>query len=76
MADGEWIVATCHPDSLFTDVEKTFRFIGQGGQVRQMQIGKNRVAAYKAQGDEQYIRVELSLSWGMAAFSQPFFRED
>ena len=75
-ADGEWIVAACHPDSLFTDVEKTFRFISQGGQVRQVQTGKNRIAAYKAQGDEQYIRVELSLSWGMAAFSQPFFRED
>ena len=57
-------------------MEKTFRFISQGGQVRQVQTGKNRIAAYKAQGDEQYIRVELSLSWGMAAFSQPFLRED
>lgn len=72
-ADGDWIVATCHPDSLFTDVDKTFRFISAGGQVRQVQTGKNPVAAYKAQGDERYIRVELALSWGMAAFSQPFF---
>ena len=71
--DGEWIVAECHHDSLFDLPEKTFRFIGQGGQLRQLQTGKGKTAAYKYQGGEQYIRVEMCLSWGMAAFSQPFF---
>ena len=73
--DGEWIVAECHHDSIFDLPEKTFRFIGQGGQLRQLQTGKGKTAAYKFQGDEQYIRVEMCLSWGMAAFSQPFFPE-
>ena len=43
------------------------------GQLRQLQTGKGKTAAYKYQGDERYIRVEMCLSWGMAAFSQPFF---
>ena len=73
--DGDWIVAECHHDSIFDLPEKTFRFIGQGGQLRQLQTGKGKTAAYKFQGDEQYIRVEMCLSWGMAAFSQPFFPE-
>ncbi len=72
-ADGDWIVAECHHDPIYDLPEKTFRFIGQGGLVRQIQTGKGRSAAYRAQGDEKYIRVELCLSWGMAAFSQPFF---
>ena len=42
-------------------------------ELRQIQMGKGKTAAYKYQGDEQYIRVEMCLSWGMAAFSQPFF---
>lgn len=73
VTDGDWIVAECHHDSIFNLPEKTFRFIGQGGQLRQLQTGKGKTAAYKFQGDEQYIRVEMCLSWGMAAFSQPFF---
>ena len=73
--DGEWIVAECHHDSIFDLPEKTFRFIGQGGLVRQIQTGKGKTAAYKYQGDEKYIRVEMCLSWGMSAFSQPFFPE-
>jgi predicted metal-dependent phosphoesterase TrpH len=72
-ADGAWIIAEGHPDSIYERTEKTFRFIGQGGVTRQVQMGKGNVAAYKAAGDETYIRVELSLNWGMAAFSQPFF---
>ncbi len=74
-ADGDWIVAECHHDSIFDLPEKTFRFIGQGGRLYQLQTGKGKTAAYKYQGDEQYIRVEMCLSWGMAAFSQPFFPE-
>ena len=73
VTDGDWIVAECHHDSIFDLPEKTFRFIGQGGQLRQLQTGKGKTAAYKYQGDERYIRVEMCLSWGMAAFSQPFF---
>ncbi len=73
--DGEWVVAECHHDSIFDLPEKTFRFIGQGGQVRQLQTGKGKTAAYRYQGDERYIRIELCLSWGMSAFSQPFFPE-
>lgn len=74
--EGDWIVAECATAPWFSNCEKTFRFIGRGGVVAQRQIGKNGVAAYKAVGDEQYIRVELSLDWGYAAFSQPFFRVD
>lgn len=73
IADGDWIIATCSKDSIYNNTEKTFRFIGEGGHLYQLQMGKNGTAAYKAQGCEKYIRVELSLDWGMAAFSQPFF---
>ncbi len=73
--DGEWIVAECHHDSIFDQPEKTFRFIGEGGLTRQIQTGKGKTAAYKYQGGEKYIRVEMCLSWGMSAFSQPFFPE-
>lgn len=72
-ADGDWIIAQCSKEPYYTDCEKIFRFIGQRGILRQMNMGKNGTAAYKATGDEQYIRVELSLNWGYAAFSQPFF---
>ena len=73
-ADGEWIVAECADASFYANCEKTFRFISEGGVLRQHQIGMNHAAAYKAQGDEKYIRVELTLNWGCSAFSQPFFR--
>lgn len=72
-ADGPWIVAEGDDDALYADCEKTFRFISEGGRLRQLQMGKNHVAAYKGMGDEQYIRVELALNWGFAAFGQPFF---
>ncbi len=72
-ADGDWIIAECDRESYYEDCEKTFRFIGAGGQIRQVQQGRNHMAAYKAQGDELYIRVELSLNWGYSAFASPFF---
>ena len=73
-ADGKWIVAECADDSYYHDCEKTFRFIGEGGVLKQTQVGKNHTAVYKGRGDEMYIRVELTLNWGCSAFSQPFFR--
>ena len=71
--DGKWIIAECLDHGCYQDSEKTFRFIGEGGRIIQTQTGKNNVAAYKGQGDELYIRVELSLAWG-SAYAQPFFR--
>lgn len=71
--DGEWIIARCHSDTIFDNTDKTFRFIGEGGKLYQTQTGRNPFAAYRAQGGEKYIRVEMVLNWGHAAFSQPFF---
>ena len=72
-ADGKWIVAEGFEHGCYQDSEKTFRFIGEGGHIVQTQTGKNNIAAYKGQGNELYIRVELSLAWG-SAYAQPFFR--
>lgn len=71
--DGDYIIVKCSDDSIYTECEKTFRFIGEGGKLLQLQMGKNPTAVYRARGDEKYVRVELSLNWGMAAFTQPFF---
>jgi len=73
--DGKWIVAECLKHGCYHDSEKTFRFIGKGGHIVQAQTGKNNIAAYKQQGDELYIRAELSLAWG-SAYTQAFFRAD
>ena len=73
VCDGEWIIARCHTSSIYSNTEKTFRFIGEGGHLYGLQMGKNPYAAYRRQGCEKYIRVEMALDWGYAAFSQPFY---
>jgi len=71
--DGDWIIAEAKDTNTTVLTEKTFKFIGAGGEVLHRQIGTGRTAAYKAQGREKYVRVELQLGWGGTAWSSPFF---
>ena len=71
--DGDYIIIKCSNESIYSKCEKTFRFIGEGGKLLQLQMGKSPTAVYRGQGNEKYVRVEMTLDWGMAAFTQPFF---
>jgi len=71
--EDDWIIVEAKDTNTTRLTEKTFKFIDADGKVREVQTGNGLTARYKAQGDEKYIRVELLLGWGAAAFSQPFF---
>lgn len=72
-AEGNQIVAECSHNSMYEKCDKVFRFIGEQGKVLQIQMGRSNRAVYVANGSERYVRVELMLEMGGAAFSQPFF---
>jgi len=74
-ADGDWIHVSVARNGFTERYEKQFRFIGTGGRVLQTVSGRNPSAAYKAIGDEQYVRVQVLVEFGHVAYTQPFFRE-
>lgn len=73
--DGDRIIVECSHKSIYQNTIKFFRFVGKDGECLSLQSGKNGYAEYKAMGDETYIRVEMTLNWGMSAFTQAFFLE-
>ncbi|MEA2013179.1 MAG: CehA/McbA family metallohydrolase [Verrucomicrobiota bacterium] len=49
----------------------TFEFIGNNGKILQMNTGIE--ASYRIEGNENYIRIRISSSWGGWAWTQPVF---
>lgn len=73
--DGNKIMVECSHESKFVNCLKYFRFVGKDGETLKLQAGMEHYAEYEAKGDELYVRVELTLNWGLSAFTQPFYLE-